>query len=378
MNKQFRYIYILATSLFLLVNCTKKSNDVVVLEPTINLKLHLGKTTQLISLERTDESQLETIKKAATDLSSDRIFVLSDFNLFVFDANGKFITKLKKGRGPGEVSKILYFAIDKEKKLIYATQDRANIITIIGYDGEVKKNHTIVDYYCQSIEPIDENNVFLLNNTASKTDPFFIGKCNLQEEIVGQRFISAEESNYPLLTFPMVSNFTRSDGRLFFAHANIFGLYEYKKNQFHKIVTYELGERQVPKRFSERYEKNRRMGIFLDETIRNGYVPNLLSTFYFKEYNLVIIGDENNSCYAINKNKPKDVYLNGAITEYFNLPNVESLKNPVEIDEDYLTFGCEPLDFFKIDEVNENKQIKIEGHTIEVSYESNPFLVIVK
>ena len=378
MLKIFMYFLFVTIFIFLIESCAEKSQNIVKLEPTENENLCLGKPTQLISLERTNESQLETIKKAAIDLQNNRIFVLSDFNLFIFDANGKFITKLKKGRGPGEISKIIYFAIDKKQKLIYATQDRANIICIIDYNGVIKQTHTLFNFYCQSIVPLDSKNVFLLNNTASKTEPFFIGKCNLEKDTIIQRLIAADESNYPLLTFSMVSNFTKSNNRLFFAHASIFGLYEYKDDKFQKILTYDLGARQVPKRFSEQFEPKRKMGVFLDEAKRKGYVPKLLSSFFFKGYNLVVIEDDNNSCYAIKRNNHQTVYLNGSIAEYFNLPNVQSLRNLVEIDQDYLTFGCEPLDFFEIDEVNIKKQLEIGKFTIEISYDSNPFLIVVE
>lgn len=90
------------------------------LKPTSNEKLNLGKVFKIIQLENTEESTLETIRKTAIDLKNNRIFVLSDFNIYIFDAKGKYITKLKKGRGPGEISRIISFSLNKEKKIIYA------------------------------------------------------------------------------------------------------------------------------------------------------------------------------------------------------------------------------------------------------------------
>lgn len=260
---------------------------------------------------------------------------------------------------------------------MHAAQDLGNLITLIDYNGSIVKNYRLINYYFQAVEKIDEHNVLLLNNTASKTDPWFIGKYNLDKEFITQRFIPSEQSKYPLLSFTMNNNFMSFENRLFFAYSSIFGIYEYKENKFQKILSYDLGEREVPKNFQKEFEKGRRMAVFRDEAKRNGYVPYLKSTFFFKNYNLVILDDNKFSCYAISDNL-KNVYLNGTIPEYFDLPNVRSLRNPVEVDSAFITFSCEPLDFFEANEVDADKQIQIGEHTIKLNYNSNPFLVIVK
>jgi hypothetical protein len=376
--QNIKIITILISMTLIFGGCSNNSRNIVKLESTEVTKLNLGNPIRIVILERTAESQLESIKKTAIDLPNNRIFVLSDFNLFIFDTDGKFLTKLKKGKGPGEISKIIYFSVDRDQKLIYATQDRANVICTIDYNGNIKRTHTLFDYHCQAIEPLDNLNVLLVNNTVSNTDPYFIGNCNLEKDTITKRYISANNSEYPLLAYAMVSNFTKSNGRLYFANANIFGLFEYKDNNFKKILSYDLGNRKVPKSFSEQFEPKRRMGVFQDEAKRRGFVPKLISSFFFKGYNLVILEDENNSCYAIKSNDYQTVYLNGSIADYFNLPNVESLKNIVEVNQDYLTFSCEPLDFYDINEVNKTKNLNIGNFNIDFNYDSNPFLIVVE
>ncbi len=378
MERIIKYIVIYFL-LISFISCNKNETEVTVsLEANQTELLRLGEPVQLISLQNTKNSQLEYIEKVAFDVENNRIFVQSDLNIFFFDANGKFITKLKKGRGPGEISNIIYFTIDRRRKLIYATQDQANIFCIIDYNGNLVKKHQLVNYYCQAIYPIDNENVFLLNNTVNSNNPWFVGVYNLEKEMITQSYIPANESKYPLLIYPMVSNFMKYKDHLYFVNANIFGMFEFKKNVFNKLISYELGDREAPKDFSDKFEQRRRSNSFEAESKRLGYIPNLINTFFFKEYNFVIIGDKLNSCYAIDAKSHYKIYLSKTIASYFNLPDVKSLKNPVEIEEDYLTFGCQPLDFYKPEEFGETKQLTFGDETIEVNYDSNPFLIIVK
>jgi len=381
MSKIIRHILLGIFVMVLLGNCSRKiikeSVNVVKLAPTETQKLELGQVLHLIQLESTENSLLQAIIKTTVDLPNDRIFVLSDFNIYIFSAKGKYITKLKKGRGPDEISRIISFSVDKTEKIIYATQDIANRICKIDYNGVIIDSYNLLNYHCMAIQHIYDNSVLLLNNTASKTDPYFIGRCNLDEKIIDQRYISSEESKYPLLSYSLFSNFTSTKDRLFFAYSSIFGLFEYKENQFQKIIIYDLAEREVPNNFHKRFEKGRRMSIFRDEAKRSGYVPYLKGSFFFKDYNLVIIDDDDYSCYAISNNL-KRVFLNGSINEYFNLPDVKSLKVPVEVGPDYITFSCAPLDFFEAGEVDQSKKIEIGDYVIDVDYDSNPFLLIIK
>ena len=381
MKKIIRHALLGFFIIILLDNCSRKSMNeaetIVKLTPTEIQNLELGKVNHLIQLENTENSLLQSIDKTIVDLQNDRIFVLSHLNIYIFSAKGKYITKLKIGRGPGEISGVISISVDKKEKVIYATQIIANKISKIDYNGVILDSYDLFNYHCMAIQHIGDNNVFLLNNTASKTDPYFIGRCNLNEKIVDQRYISSEESKYPLLSYSMVSNFTTVNGRLFFAYSSIFSLYEYKENQFKKIINYDLGEREVPDNFHKRFEKGRKMGIFRDEAKRSGYVPYLKASFFFKDFNLVIIDDEDYNCYAVG-NKFNDVFLNGSINEYFDLPNIKSLKIPVEIEQEYITFCCAPLDFFNANEINQSKKIEIGEYVVDVNYDSNPFLLIVE
>ncbi len=77
------------------------------------------------------------------------------------------------------------------------------------------------------------------------------------------------------------------------------------------------------------------------------------------------------------KNSSK-IYMNGAFSSYFCLPEVESLKMPRGIQNNQLVFSCSPLDFFNDDAKKESKKIEIAGQKLKIQYDSNPFIIIVK
>lgn len=58
----------------------------ILLEPNTEGSLSLGTPKHIIKLEMTPESALGNISKVQTDFDKDRIFVLSDFNIYIFNS----------------------------------------------------------------------------------------------------------------------------------------------------------------------------------------------------------------------------------------------------------------------------------------------------
>jgi len=103
-----------------------------------------------------------------------------------------------------------------------------------------------------------------------------------------------------------------------------------------------------------------------------------MNSFYFSNHYLVTLYDEKYSCYAIDEKNKNKIYMNGPLPVYFNLPDVKSLRLPRGMQDNFLVFSCTPLDFFELNPVEETKEIEIDGRKINVKYDANPFLIIVK
>lgn len=378
MKKLSQVFLVVFFIIFLMYGCEKENNNSTIkLEPTVDKKLTLGKVRDIIQLETSEESLIEYVTKTFIDGQNNRIFVNSDMNIFMFDLNGKYITKLKKGKGPGEVNMIVSFAADAENKRFYAL-DLGSIIHIYDYDANFIETQKLSDFYSLDIHPIDKENVFLYCNYVGRQEKYFVGIYNLPEKKITKRFVSSDESPYSLLCSGNASNFYEIEGRLFFTSANIFGLFEFETDTFRRTISYDLGNRAVPESFYASYvEKRNRSGFGVD-ALDKGFVPFVRESFYFNDHFVAILYDENSSCYAINAKNREKVYMNGQLSDYFNLPKVESLTRMCELQKDFMTLSCSPLDFFEHNQVEETREIGIDGRLINVSYDANPFLIIVE
>ncbi|MGD9978790.1 MAG: 6-bladed beta-propeller, partial [Bacteroidales bacterium] len=135
--KSFIKVFIATVGFYILLSgCSSNSNRVVKLIPTLSDSLTFTAETQIVKLETSPGCNLGIIDKVLTDNKGNRIIIASDDNLYIFDGKGKFLCKLKQGKGPNEVSRIMTFSINKEKELIYAV-DMASLIVVIDYDGNI-------------------------------------------------------------------------------------------------------------------------------------------------------------------------------------------------------------------------------------------------
>jgi len=380
-NLKIRLSFLLIPLAALLLNgCQNKEepSNVVVLEPTQSEPLKIGKPTHIIKLETSKESQLGYIGKTAIDASNNRIFVLSDFNLFIFDGDGKFITKLHKGRGPGEISMLISFSLNPSKKLFYAL-DNSKRLCVFDYDGKFIQDYQLEEFYSTNVQSMDDDQVLLHRflGSGEKDEHDVVGIYDLSEEKVTQKFISEEESSYPLNLMVLQNIFTVSGNRLLFACSNIWGLYEWKNNQFEKILSFDIGKRAVPASLVEKYSGKYRLQL-RGVAMERGYVLYLHNSFYFKGYYWAIIDDDKKSCYAIDENNYHAVYMDGPISTYFGLPEVKSLRYPREMTKNYMVFACNPTDFFDADDTETTKTITIGDKQVQVDMNENPFLIVAE
>ncbi len=356
-------------------SCSDNRANMTELRATQNEKLKLNSTAQVVQLETRSESMLGYILKAQVDFSNDRIFILSDFNIYIFNSNGKYLNKLKIGQGPGEITLIVSFTINTETKLIYAIDNSINLC-IFDYDGSMVDNYDIKSFPSSDISILDDNNVFLLRNFVGGTEKNFIGLYDIPERKVVKKFIPADKSPYPKNSVGTARNFIQHEGKLYFNATNVFGLFEYRNSDFQQILSFDLGEESVPKSLSNKFEKQNHCDL-REEAKSRHFIPFLLYGFPFKGHYFIGTDDEDFNCYAINS-KNKKIYNNGALPSYFDLPEKESLTLPRGIQDTLIIFQCNPSEFFDTKTNLDVKRIQIAGHTIEVNQDDNPFLIIVE
>ncbi|WP_321347850.1 6-bladed beta-propeller [uncultured Draconibacterium sp.] len=365
--------------LLLFNNCANKikpTENELNLQNSINAKILIGESSKLIPLEYTSDSRLKEVVKAELDEKNDKIFILSNFNIFIFDSNGKFITKLKKGKGPNEISMIISFCLDQENRTIYAI-DLGNRICKIDYSGEILEIKETLKFYGMAVKNINNSELLLLNNTPNDYDPYLVSKFDFSLGQITKRYIPANESEYPLLSYSMANNFSSYKKNIYFSYSSIMGLYIYENDDFTKVAAYNIGDRKVQKKFAKKFEPRRKMGAFREEALNRGLIPFLKSSFNFKEFNFIILDDGKYSC-LVSSNTENKIYSSESIVDFFDLPDVKSLSSPVTITDDLLVFCCQPLDFYKNDDGVLPKKVKIGKNELYIDYDSNPFLIVVE
>lgn len=373
MNMKFKFIIVSLLTLFSIGSCQTHQEKAIVLSPTKDDIIQCGTIDKTIMLEETDDSRLSEISKSFIDFKEEKIFVLSNFNLFVFNLKGRFLFKLKTGRGPDEINMAMSFSVDDVNKKIYVL-DRLQAIYIYDYNGILDRKYKYDNLSATDIQVIDSINV-LLYNPLIHYDKYFVGIYNLVKGKITKEYVSTAESPYPEFNYITQNNFSTYKEKIYFTSPNIFSLFKYDQDTITKVCEYDLANMTVPTSFAEKYKEGGRL-IFREEAIRNGYVPFILSTFYFNEFYFVILTDENTSCYVVSK--AGDVYFQGGIQSYFGLPDAYSLRYPIGYSDDKIIFSCSPLDFFEYDENTGSKEIEIGNTRMNISYDSNPFLIIIK
>lgn len=370
-------IILIASVLFCSCRQEEDQSKVVSLDATQSEKLVAGKVQKIIQLETTDASLLNDVSNVYIDSQNDRIFILSDFNIYVFNTQGKFIQKLKKGKGPVEVQMVIAFDVDPESKRLYVL-DLAHTICIFNYAGEKLENRKLENFYSLDIHLLKDGNLFLYRNYVGESEKYFTGIYNFEENKVSRKFIHADESPYSIFCIGNANSFMQTDDQVYFYSSNLFGLYRFESDSFQKVISYDLGKRTVPESFLAKYVESRRRSAFHRDAKDAGYVPYLRRTFKFNGYYFVIIDDDKYSCYAIDEQKRNEVFMNGQLPSYFNLPEFESLRTPAGIQDDLMILSCAPLDFFENGIEEKTKQVELGGEKLEVNYDDNPILVLVK
>jgi hypothetical protein len=381
MKTQIKSLIEFLSLIIILSGCSKKTKDehiqTIKLEPTESKNLVLDKSRlEIIKLETTEKSMLRNIQKAFIDFENDRIFILSGFNMYLFSAKGKYISKLNFGRGPGEILQLSSFTVDKKNKTV-CVLDMARNLSFYNYSGNFIKRNQLQSFYSMDVFYKDEKNLFLVCKYVGGKEKFYTGNYNIKENKITKKFIPSKKSPYPISTNLIMPNgFSFMDNKLLFFTPSIFGLFEYENDDFHQLFSFDIGTKMVPPDLAKKYLLNNR-SAFRKETKRRNYIPQLLFSFYFQGFYFIGVDDEKYTCYAINKTSPQVIYQNGTLSSYFKLPELKSLRLPVGLQKNFIVMVCNPSDLFDKKTKESSKTIKLHDKSISININDNPFLLVL-
>jgi len=123
-----------------------ENTSLIYLKPDTSKYIYLSDITKkikIIPLETTNDSFLGKISKIEYD--DDHYFILNNFDklVYVFDLNGKFKTRIGNvGNGPGEIQYPECFALDRDLKEVWVTNNFRSIFKF-NYSGKYKESRPI-------------------------------------------------------------------------------------------------------------------------------------------------------------------------------------------------------------------------------------------
>lgn len=308
---------------------------------------------KIINLELTEESALNDLTKVV--FGKDRIFVLCMGNPvpFIFDKDGKFLSKLNVGRGPGDIIFCSDIQVKNDTLLVI---DNYRKIKAYSLNGEYYKDMYSLSNPIFSFLPCD-NGVLLLDPNHSKrsdwtlsflsNDGLLTGVIKKDEHVKDIAYLGYEQLKEKVFSWPFSDTIYSVD-----------------------IKNGEINP-QIIIDFNGLFINNKEFG---DDYKRNPDCMSMQNDKYVSWISDVVVDDEN-IFFSYLKDKRYFVkYKNGKsiVTASF-LPNFPEMKNKAigAIGKD-LIFSYQPYEF------NSETEMLDSGLTINnENEESNPFLVIV-
>jgi hypothetical protein len=344
-------------------------------KPAYDISNDIEPEWEFIALETTDDCLISNIDKL---IYKNGIYYLLDkqgYTLFLYDSEGKFISKLnKKGQGPEDYSQIETFTVIGKNIWI----SDPNLRSLICYD----ENLRMIDRYntgdimgVYDMAAIGENICIATNYSRGKKENIQCGMYDVaNKEITGFLYVPTQDDKTAV--FKKTNQLGVFANSCLFIHSYCDTIYRFKDNQFapaYKVV------------FSERYEDiplpiEKMMDTSLAQMIRGmecirqthkkiiiGYGDGkyLMTAMYDKDkgeckvYPHIV-----NSNIGDLKTFPYNTFFDGAYVMSTNEP------------ETILDFYNEDNHFAKIK--NESDKIKIEALRSSINPYSNPVIIRYK
>lgn len=263
------HILLFSLIALLLINCDNKpqmkaqlvsNSSIIVIKPNSDYdQLDISSildTVKFVKLELNKESIIGGINKLI--VFEDRIYILDNqtSSLFVFNIDGKFISKISKiGHGPGEYTALDFFDIDYEKRQIVLTDLMEYWISRYDLEGNYVSREKI-PFWVEGVTPIfNQGYVVYANHRDNKHKlsqeyNLFYLDSSMQ---ISKAYFPYNSSNFnnPKISFitPETGSFyTYNKNRCFFSHYKD-QVYEITKEGLKPKYRFDFGE----KTFNEKY-----------------------------------------------------------------------------------------------------------------------------
>jgi hypothetical protein len=378
MNFSIRdYIHFSVFIVFILFfHCCKFSDKKNVSGDIINgngpIKLDLQFETNLVQLESSDSCILSGIH--CIDLFDQKLFIQDQYSVYIFDTDGRFIYKIKRGKGPGELLNPVSMKIDRNYKQILVN-DMGFMIKVFDLAGKYIESystkHSFITFYREN--EFD----FLLQSFqyGEKRRPMVV-RYNSYSDSITHSFLPTDLLPNPNITMVNFDNFSISTAGVFYHQASLRDIYKYNNQVFEKVYSLEFGKADLPSHLLQRATS---FADLQELNKDNRYIDFIRYFYHFNNFSIVGIRYLQYTCAIIPKGE--NSFYFSRLNEIFNLPDIESVQNPISGFKNSLFFAINNLDFYELsngEDPSVNKEISFLGTNFNIKINNNPIVLIIR
>lgn len=332
-----------------------------------NKPLTIDSEVSFVQLETSEECLLNYIVNI--EVTNNYIYVLDRNTFYVFDTVGKFIKKIKRGKGPGELTRPMNFNIDEARKEI-AIIDGARFLHIYNLDAEYKETHFLEGSFLDAYR-IDNEHFLVHTSLPSIFEEHLVSVYDIKKKEIVQKHISAKDLLIKNLTALTYNNFTKINGKVFYSAANVRGIYEYTPDQGMVLYKkFDFGKNEPGEMYVESFGRDG--GSFMKQAYEDNFIGFINYYYPLTTFSLVGLKYKEFNCGVINKDNSSKMYLT-TVPELFNLPTTSSFQYPKNANNNKMYFVY--YNDLLVDEEEESAFLEIGSKKIQLQENANPILV---
>ena len=361
--------------LILLVGCTNNSGTSldeqyikVISDDNNTEKLHVNNDISFVQLETSEDCLIGNVINV--EITNQYIYVLDRKSFFIFSKDGRFVKKIKRGKGPGELTRALNFSVDENRKEIYIIE-MGNILHIYNDLAVYKETYKLDGSFIDVIR-LNDDNFMLYTVLPHKHEDFLISVYNINSKTIISKYIPYENlamKDFSILTY---NNFFVINDEIYFSASNSRNIYKYAEDSMQTIYSIDFDDLNPSVSYLNKFNNVRE---FMKMVYIDNYIGFINFSFYFDEFMLVGFKYKDYNCGISYKDENK-MYIS-SVSDLFDLPKTPSFERPYNANGNQIYFVYYN-DLLLIDNIQKEEMIlEIGDQSIKLTENSNPIIVTV-
>ncbi|MBI9032923.1 MAG: 6-bladed beta-propeller [Bacteroidales bacterium] len=363
--------------IILVYGCSSKSNDGNS-NPTLKLvgsfedynltgDVNIETDVSFIKLDNAKECLLGYVMNL--DVIDSNLYILDENTLYLFNIQGEFVKKIKRGKGPGELTNAMNFSIDKTRKQITVIE-QGNTLHLYKLDLEHIESYHLEGSFTDAVR-VDENNFLLHSAYPGKYEDHMLSMFDINNKRITKKCIP--NKSFPLREFSLLTynNFQSYNDQLYWYSANSRRIYKYFAEDFVGCCMIDFEDKEPTVSYISKFSKPM---AFKKQAYEDGYIGFINYYYMFSKFKLIGLKYKEYGCGIAFNDKPEDIYL-GTIADLFGLPKTSSFRSPTNVVNNDLYFVY--YNDILLESNETTLPLVIGEKKISLEENSNPTVVVV-